>query len=129
MDDIYVRLDNLANHLELDLAHEIRRLIAADSPARAVSEAQAEAQRAKDLAAECRRQLRYRERDIGRLVGIVELNLPDPGDHHCFKSWCPHCATRKERERIRDHVLKTIEPYKHYVTNAVATAKPEGVQS
>jgi hypothetical protein len=21
-----------------------------------------------------------------------------PGDHDCFKSWCPHCAVRKERE-------------------------------
>jgi hypothetical protein len=32
----------------------------------------------------------------------------EPGDHHCFKPWCPHCGFRKDAE-WRQRTLRCVE--------------------
>lgn len=66
-----VALVELTDHLQPRLGHRIRELVDADSRAARLLDVEAELQRATDLAHECRRQLRYRERDVDRLTSRV----------------------------------------------------------
>ena len=67
------RLQELAQHLTPDLRSRLVDLVAADSRAITVHELEQRVQRAEDLANECRRQLRARERQVERLKEAVEL--------------------------------------------------------
>ena len=65
--DVDEQLAALAEHLQPTLAERIRKLVAAAAIAHQVIDLQQRTQRAEDLAAECRRQLRSLERQNERL--------------------------------------------------------------
>jgi hypothetical protein len=74
------RLRALAPHLPTDVADEIVRLTEADSEASQLLDAQARAQRAEDLARECKRQLRSRNRQCDELEAqLAARPLVEPG--------------------------------------------------
>lgn len=65
--DVDARLLQLAEQLDHSLAERIRRLVDADSAVHEVIDLRARAQRAEDLAQECRRQLAARDRQCEEL--------------------------------------------------------------
>lgn len=65
--DVDARLLQLAEQLDHPLADRIRHLVDADSVGHQVIDLRARAQRAEDLAHECRRQLAVRDRQCDEL--------------------------------------------------------------
>lgn len=76
--DLDDRLLALAEHLDRPVADRLRRLLAGDAVAHRVIDAEQRAQRAEDLAAELRRQMRSLERQLERLQRAEPALRPSP---------------------------------------------------
>lgn len=70
-DTVDERLEYLADHLDYPMAERLLQLLDASSSIHELIDLRQRVQRAEDLAAECRRQLAARTREVDRLQAML----------------------------------------------------------